>query len=220
MNHPTQAQSGDIAFGPDLPVGAHLVTRRPGYTHHGIYIGDGKVIHYAGLSRRLSGGPVELVSIECFAAGFGLVIIRHTGTPYSGTEAAQRAASRLGEHNYRLLTNNCEHFCLWCLFGVGRSEQVEACLHNPAHAVVVFVMLAACMLVAKWRVATLDDATACRDSLVQYVACSPPPVGSHDSSSRLGRQKSDADSAKGCPPQRLSGGATFNGFGAAVPSPR
>ncbi|WP_080405230.1 lecithin retinol acyltransferase family protein [Burkholderia ubonensis] len=170
MNHPTQAQSGDVAFGPDLPVGAHLATRRPGYAHHGIYIGGGKVIHYAGLSRRLSGGPVELVSVDCFAAGFGLVIVRHTGTRYSGPEVAQRAASRLGERNYRLLTNNCEHFCLWCLFGVGRSEQVEACLHNPAHAVLVVVLLAVCVIAGKWHVTTLGTDAGSRDLSVQCAA--------------------------------------------------
>jgi hypothetical protein len=32
--------------------------------------------------------------------------------------------SRLGENDYRLLTNNCEHFCNWCLSGVSLSAQV------------------------------------------------------------------------------------------------
>ncbi|EFL5564207.1 hydrolase, partial [Escherichia coli] len=30
-------------------LGAHLSSDRPGYTHHGIYVGNGKVIHYSGL---------------------------------------------------------------------------------------------------------------------------------------------------------------------------
>ena len=38
----------------------------------------------------------------------------------------QRARSRIGESRYRLLTNNCEHFCEWCLNGEQRSYQVEA----------------------------------------------------------------------------------------------
>ena len=29
-------------------IGSHLKVARLGYTHHGIYIGDNKVIHYAG----------------------------------------------------------------------------------------------------------------------------------------------------------------------------
>ena len=35
-----------LVAGEEPPLGAHLVTRRVGFTHHGIYAGDGKVIHY------------------------------------------------------------------------------------------------------------------------------------------------------------------------------
>src|ERR1700747_1270918 len=31
-------------------LGSHIVTPRRGYLHHGIYVGDGKVVHYAGLA--------------------------------------------------------------------------------------------------------------------------------------------------------------------------
>jgi hypothetical protein len=31
--------------------------------------------------------------------------------------------SRLGERRYRILTNNCEHFCEWCLNGASRSHR-------------------------------------------------------------------------------------------------
>lgn len=149
MNQHNQAESGDVALGFDLPYGTHLATKRPGYVHHGIYVGNGKVIHYAGLSRRLCRGPVEIVSIEHFAAGFGFEVVSHLSAQYTGLEVVRRAASRLGERNYRLLTNNCEHFCLWCLFGQGRSEQVEACIRNPAHAIGVLVTLIVCMMARK-----------------------------------------------------------------------
>jgi len=43
----------------------------------------------------------------------------------------RRARSRLGENDYRLLTNNCEHFYNWCLSGVSRSAQVERRLQLP-----------------------------------------------------------------------------------------
>src|SRR5215467_9598323 len=29
---------------------SHIVTPRRGYLHHGIYVGDGKIVHYAGLA--------------------------------------------------------------------------------------------------------------------------------------------------------------------------
>jgi len=42
----------------------------------------------------------------------------------------RRAMSRLGEQNYNLLFNNCEHFAHWCKTGRHRSEQVENWLHT------------------------------------------------------------------------------------------
>ena len=66
----TSADSnGALAAESELPIGAHIVTRRHGYTHHGIYAGVGQVVHYAGLSRGLRGGPVEETSLSRFAAG-------------------------------------------------------------------------------------------------------------------------------------------------------
>ena len=38
----------------------------------------------------------------------------------------RRARSRLGECQYDLLSNNCEHFCSWCELAEPRSPQVEA----------------------------------------------------------------------------------------------
>ena len=38
----------------------------------------------------------------------------------------RRAMSRLGEQNYNLLFNNCEHFATWCKTGRHRSEQVDS----------------------------------------------------------------------------------------------
>jgi len=110
----------------DLPLGAHLVTPRLGYAHHGIYVGDGKVVHYAGLSRALLlRGPVEEVPLAQFAGGRA-VTIKHRPLPrFTPLDIVARARSRLGEDRYRLTTNNCEHFCEWCLSGESRSEQVE-----------------------------------------------------------------------------------------------
>jgi HRAS-like suppressor 3 len=140
----------------DLPVGAHLVTQRRGYMHHGIYIGNGRVIHYAGLSRSVGRGPVEAISIEHFSAGFSLQVVQHPHAQYTGLDVARRAASRLGEQNYKLLTNNCEHLCLWCVLGQGRSHQVDACIRNPAHAVRVLLTLFVCKLAREWMLVSIS----------------------------------------------------------------
>jgi hypothetical protein len=126
----------------DLPIGAHLVTQRRGYEHHGIYVGNGHVVHYAGFAGSAHRGPVEEVELTRFAAGHPLTIRSTPSARYVGDEAVRRARSRLGENRYRLLTNNCEHFCAWCLLGESHSEQVHCCLRHPRtgmHALVCLV---------------------------------------------------------------------------------
>ncbi|HKU00875.1 MAG TPA: lecithin retinol acyltransferase family protein [Paraburkholderia sp.] len=118
----------------ELPLGAHLVSHRTGYSHHGIYVGEGRVVHYAGLCTSLHRGPIEEVSLERFAAGHEVSVVAHPCAAYAGRAAVARARSRLGEDRYRLLTNNCEHFCTWCVDGKGRSEQVRTCFAHPLAA--------------------------------------------------------------------------------------
>src|SRR5260370_36665659 len=67
--HPAAAVSRTAGLGQGLALGTHLVTSRRGYTHHGIYVGRGMVVHYAGLSRFLHSGPVEEVTISRFSMG-------------------------------------------------------------------------------------------------------------------------------------------------------
>jgi hypothetical protein len=116
------------------PIGAHIVTRRQGYTHHGIYAGVGRVVHYAGLSRGLRRGPVEEISLSRFAAGHRVSVVSRTPPKFEAREVVRRARSRLGEDSYRILTNNCEHFCEWCLRGQHRSYQIDAWLALPSRA--------------------------------------------------------------------------------------
>jgi hypothetical protein len=53
--------------------------------------------------------------------------IRIEESPWSNREeVVRRARLRLGENRCRLLTNNCEHFCEWCIRGQPRSYQVDA----------------------------------------------------------------------------------------------
>jgi len=106
-------------------LGAHLATSRRGYTHHGMYVGHGRVVHYSGLSGFWQCGPVEEVSLTSFAAGHSVQVVDYERPTFSSQEIVRRARSRIGENDYRLFTNNCEHFCNWCLYGVSRSAQVE-----------------------------------------------------------------------------------------------
>jgi hypothetical protein len=112
-------------------LGSHLVTPRRGYLHHGIYVGARKVVHYSGFARGLRRGPVEEVPFAHFAHGQRVWVRSDTQLNFDVREVIFRARSRVGEARYRLLTNNCEHFCEWCLRGTARSFQVEAWLAHP-----------------------------------------------------------------------------------------
>ena len=133
------------------PLGSHVITPRRGYLHHGIYVGAGTVVHYAGLANGLRRGPVEEVSLTRFTAGRPAWIRFDAQARFDCREVIQRARSRVGEHRYRLLTNNCEHFCEWCLRGENRSYQVEAWLVRPGRALQGTIRLIARVLSAPRR---------------------------------------------------------------------
>lgn len=113
------------------PLGAHLVTPRLGFDHHGIYVGQGIVIHYGTLARGLRRRPVEEVNVAHFARGHPVWHRSSEHVGFDGEEVTRRARSRLGEDRYHLFTNNCEHFCEWCVYGQHRSYQVEELLGRP-----------------------------------------------------------------------------------------
>lgn len=124
-SHEQQLHPGQpLASGPEPPLAAHLVTPRRGYLHHGLYLGGGRVIHYAGLAGGRQRRTVEEVSLEQFARGRS-VYVRAATANFTADEVIRRARSRRGENRYRILSNNCEHFCEWCLRGASRSAQVE-----------------------------------------------------------------------------------------------
>ena len=64
----------DVAIDCEPAPGAHLVTQRSGYEHHGIYAGAGRVVHYAGFADGHCRGPVVEVTLDCFGAGNAIAI--------------------------------------------------------------------------------------------------------------------------------------------------
>jgi len=111
---------------PTPAVGDHLAVQRLGYSHHGLYVGDGQVIHYQGpCASNGQAGQVVLSTLDDFHGNQPLRVIAHPDRPYSREACAVRAFSRLGEHDYHLLFNNCEHFVLWCIEGLHDSPQVN-----------------------------------------------------------------------------------------------
>jgi len=105
--------------------GAHLYIDKGVYTHHGLGVGNGKVIHYAGLSNGLEAGPICEVSLSTFAGSCQIQVKKHPNRRYSCEAAVERARSRLGEDAYSIWGNNCEHFMMWCIDGIHTSDQVD-----------------------------------------------------------------------------------------------
>jgi hypothetical protein len=123
--HPVPRISAWVGDEPEqLVPGTHLITCRRGYTHHGIYLGYGRVMHYAGRIKYPQ-GLVEEISLAEFSGGRALRAEIMRTVRFDGNEIVRRARSRLGERRYDLLRNNCEHFCNWCRLGENRSFQVE-----------------------------------------------------------------------------------------------
>lgn len=117
----TTLQRGDI-----------LIVNRVLYKHFGIYAGNGKVIHYAALNGDFGDNIcIHEAPLERFAQENEIIVGRfsdafmNTHTVYSPDETVARARSRLGERQYNLVTNNCEHFALWCKTGESESFQVN-----------------------------------------------------------------------------------------------
>lgn len=116
-------------------LGDHIRVERYGglYYHHGIYIGNNKVIHFAPLSGgeiiNWSEAKVIETSLEDFLKGGKVEVRQYTDAElielYSPKEIVQNANHCLGYTNYNLIFNNCEHFANSCTTGKHRSPQIE-----------------------------------------------------------------------------------------------
>ncbi len=93
------------------------------FNHHGIDLGDGTVAHY------LEGRAILRSPLNEFSQGQPLRVISYAEASPVGV-TLRRAMSRLGEQDYNLLFNNCEHFATWCKTGRHRSSQVDSVLER------------------------------------------------------------------------------------------
>lgn len=128
-----------------LQKGDHIANKRLGglYWHHavvdhveiekGIFI----VLEYSNSAKEfLRGissssenvGIAQVVRGECQLQD-GLYLIKHKDC-LSAEKVVLRARERLGENQYDLLENNCEHFAMWCKTGIKSSEQVKNLLET------------------------------------------------------------------------------------------
>lgn len=77
-----------------------------------------------------AGRPVKLHQATTFllngtSAYYENVDYRKKYSVFTAEETIRRAKERLGEEKYNLVTNNCEHFAMWCKTGESVSSQVK-----------------------------------------------------------------------------------------------
>lgn len=120
------------------------------FTHFGIYLGDNRVAHLipdilpaltkntSAISKMVTNNrlllgviakvaSIRVDSVADFAYG-SEILINHmdqvcSQAPLDGDEVARRAEKLLGSVTYSLLWYNCEHFVMYCRYGMAISYQ-------------------------------------------------------------------------------------------------
>jgi hypothetical protein len=131
-----------------LKPGDHIAVGRPwGYSHHGIYVGDERVIQFGGQISDKPGATIGAVTLDEFARGGRVRAIVHRPLKSDGwqlreAERADRAIGKaewlLEQHNqwlgdrrrfspYNVIANNCEHAATFCATTM-RAESLQATL--------------------------------------------------------------------------------------------
>lgn len=123
--------------------GDHIkVSRMRGlYTHHGIDLGDGTVVHFAGEPLRAAAADIRRESIELFLRGGRARYVRYREEILDVEASVARALELVGATGYHLWTNNCEHFAVYCKTGKRHSAQVRRAALGTAAALGASVAL-------------------------------------------------------------------------------
>ena len=175
--------------------GDHLIVRRGWYTHHAIDLGDGYVVQYG---RGLSDGVTASVHITSGARfSKGRPIEVHSSlTSYDEDEIALRALNCVGEQEYHVLWNNCEHFVNWCRTGKRESPQVDWFIENASDVVskvVVSVVTTGAAKLAVKASAKLSTKAASRAATTPWlIAADAAQLIAESTASALGRDKNEA----------------------------
>lgn len=124
-----------------LARGDHIKVRRFGllYAHHGIDLGDGRVVHFGEPGKDMPQAVVRVTSLEAFLKGGQAVVVAYPpGQALPPEESVRLALAEVGRRGYNLAFNNCEHFATYCKTGRKDSRQVwRAALGLAAAAAVV-----------------------------------------------------------------------------------
>ena len=134
-----------MALGDRLAVERRLAGSAVTYTHHGIDLGDGTVVHARpdDLNRIFGGGRVARTSLAEFAAGAAVRVVADPPARFPPAEVARRALGLVDRDGYCPVVETCEHFATWCATGARDSRQVDLLLDRLGGAAVRVAALAA-----------------------------------------------------------------------------
>lgn len=131
----TQKKSVDFVPWMQRQEGDHVVYTGalgvPYWLHHGVYVGNDSIVHFwgSGFSDKDSAIVMKstVLEFEKLAKGKPIYVVNHMQR-LPRNETVRRALSRIGQKNYDILCNNCEHFAYWCVTGNHESPQVQDAL--------------------------------------------------------------------------------------------
>ena len=117
----------------ELVPGDHIRVKRPLYYHHGIYVGEGKVIHYSGKEGDSVDRPDQVEVIETnmdFFLQDGIAEVAKPSLKESlfvrnKAEAVKLAKAAVGRKEYNFLHNNCETLANECCYKKTLTSQIE-----------------------------------------------------------------------------------------------
>ncbi|MEL7497169.1 MAG: lecithin retinol acyltransferase family protein [Planctomycetota bacterium] len=190
--------------------GDHLVCSLGSYQHHAIDMGDGNVIQYGGPN--LKSLRVEIVSLDQLKRQQEVHVLDLPAS-YSSDEIIERALGRMGEDNYCLFSNNCEHFVLWCRTGTAQSRQVTRFIERTISATVKLAARTTSSMALR-RTAQKTIVKLAQPKLPWLIAADVAQLGTEIAASNRGMQQQQA--------QRLgqaAGLSTSAGIGAVAGGP-
>jgi hypothetical protein len=138
----------------EFSYGDHLTVRRPGFAHHGIYVGDDRVIDFGACDRHAKHHGVRAVTLQQFARGRKVDVVRHLTSvlpPERIVAEAERLAKIGFEGKFTLFGSNCEHFANWCMTGsYFESLQTKRFFRAQAALLTLMVLMARSSGHRKW----------------------------------------------------------------------
>ena len=179
-----------------MAIGDHLAVSPGLFQHHAVDLGHGCVVQYGAGHGGRDSHAVQVACLEHFSAGATLRVVPNPAA-FPPEEIVERALSRLGESDYRLFGNNCEHFVNWCRTGEAVSRQVDRAIERTGAVLT--------------KVATRSLAKTASPWLL---AADAAQFGAEVAASRLGANDDEAQQTG-----QWVGAGTSIGIGAAIGGP-